>query len=64
MELGREFQGETVAKSDPEDNSVHLIRVLFLKTADQLGLELGRKFQGAKLTNTTQGGCAGHQVSE
>ena len=64
MELGREFQGETVAKSDPEDNSVHLIRVLFLKTADQLGLELGRKFQGAKLSNTPKGHCSSDKVSE
>ena len=64
MEFRREFQGETVAESNPEDNSVHLIRVLFIETADQLGMELGRKLQGAKFTNPTQGGRKGHKVSE
>ena len=64
MELRREFQGATIPESDPEDHSVHLVRLLLLKTEDQLGLELWRKFQGAKFTNPSQGGGSSDQVSE
>lgn len=64
MELGREFQGATVAESNPEDHPVQLVRLLFLEAANQLRLELGRKFQGAKLSNPSPGGCSSHQVAE
>ena len=64
MELRREFQGATVAKSNTEDNPVHLVRLLFLEAANQLWLELGRKFQGAKLSNTPKGRCSSDKVSE
>ena len=64
MELGREFQGTAVAESNSEDHPVHVIRVLVVEAADQLGLELGRKFQGAKLSNTPKGRCSSDKVSE
>ena len=52
MELGREFQGATVAESNPEDHPVQLVRLLFLEAANQLRLELGRKFQGATIAES------------
>ena len=64
MELRGKFQGAPIAESNPEDHPVQLVGVLFLETADQLRLELGRKFQGAKLSNPTEGGRAGDKVSE
>ena len=64
MELGGEFQGTAVAESNSEDHPVNVIRVLVVEAADQLGLELRRKFQGAKLSHPAQGGCSGDQVAE